>query len=375
MTVLSNIKLFDGICFRDETAISFENGIITEIGNMATGVNMGGRMLTPGLIDLHVHGQMGKDSMRPNGVSHISATQVRFGVTSFCPTSVTDSDKSTRVFLENVRQAMTSPQGARVLGAYLEGPYLDKSLCAVHDARFLKDPSISHYCKLVEGYEDLIVRVTLAPEKKCGMSLVQYLVNQGITVSIGHSAATAEETKKAIHLGVNTTTHTFNAMQPLHHRQPGVLGVALTHPDIKVEFIADMVHVHPLIVELIYIAKGVEGCFYCTDSMEAAGMPDGHYRLGSSSVTVENGIARKGDRLAGSTLTMDHGLRLLVEQTNIPLHDALRMGTSNPADVIGRSDLGRLLPGARADFVLWDDSLHVNATYVDGQCLYRADHV
>ncbi len=373
MIILSNIKLFDGICFRDETAIAFDNGVITELGNMTTGIDMGGRMMTPGLIDLHIHGQMGEDSMRPEGVSHISATQVQFGVTSFCPTSVTNSNHAIRAFLENVRQAMTTSQGARVLGAYLEGPYLDQSLRGVHDSRFLKDPLISHYRALVEGYEDLIIRITLAPEKTGGMSLVQYLVNQGITVSIGHSSATADETENAIRLGVSTTTHTFNAMHPLHHRQPGVLGVALTHPDIKLEFIADMVHIDPLIVELIYKVKGVEGCFYCTDSMEAAGMPDGHYRLGPSNVTVENGIARKGDRLAGSTLTMDRGLRLLVEQTNIPLHDALRMGTSNPADVIGRSDLGRLLPGTKADFVLWDESLHVKATYVDGQCLYRAD--
>ena len=203
-----------------------------------------------------MHGQMGENSMRPGGVMRISATQVQFGVTSFCPASVTDSDENTRIFLENVRQAMTYRKGARVLGAYLEGPYLDHDLRGVHDDRYIKDPSISHYCALVDGYEDIIVRVTLAPEKDGGMELVQYLTDQGITVSIGHSAASADETRKAIRLGINTTTHTFNAMRPLHHRQPGVLGVALTHPGISTEFIADMVHINPLIVKLIYLAKG-----------------------------------------------------------------------------------------------------------------------
>lgn len=373
MTVLSNLKLFDGTRFLDETAISFDNGTITALGTMTNGIDMGGRLLSPGLIDLHMHGQMGEDNMRPGGTTYIATTQPQFGVTSFCPTSVTDSDEQTRVFLENVRLTMESAQGARVLGAYLEGPYLDYELRGVHDERFLKEPSISHYRALVEGYEDLIVRVTLAPEKKGGMELVRFLADQGITVSIGHSAATAVETTEAVRLGVSTTTHTFNAMPALHHRQPGVLGVALTHPDLKAEFVADMVHIHPLIVKLIYLAKGVEGCFYCTDSMEAAGMRDGIYRLGNGTVSVQNGIARKGERLAGSTLTMDQGLRLLVEDADIPLHDALRMGTRNPADVIGRPDLGRLVPGAKADFVLWDDTLHVEATYVEGRCLYRAD--
>ena len=373
MTVLSNLKLFDGTRFLDETAISFDNGTITALGTMTNGIDMGGRLLSPGLIDLHMHGQMGEDNMRPGGTTHIATTQPQFGVTSFCPTSVTDSDEQTRVFLENVRLAMESAQGARVLGAYLEGPYLDYELRGVHDERFLKEPSISHYRALVEGYEDLIVRVTLAPEKKGGMELVRFLADQGITVSIGHSAATAVETTEAVRLGVSTTTHTFNAMPALHHRQPCVLGVALTHPDLKAEFVADMVHIHPLIVKLIYLAKGVEGCFYCTDSMEAAGMRDGIYRLGNGTVSVQNGIARKGERLAGSTLTMDQGLRLLVEEADIPLHDALRMGTRNPADVIGRPDLGRLVPGSKADFVLWDDTLHVEATYVEGRCLYRAD--
>lgn len=373
MTTLSNIKLFDGTQFRDETSISILDGIIKELGNKTTGIDMGGVILSPGLIDLHTHGQMGEDSMRPGGVMHIASTQVQFGVTSFCPASVTDSDENTRIFLDNVRHAMEYSKGARVLGAYLEGPYLDHSLRGAHDARYIKDPSISHYSALVNGYEDIIVRVTLAPEKDGGMELVKYLADQGIIVSIGHSAANAEETLEAIRHGVNSTTHTFNAVHPLHHRRPGILGVALTHPDISAEFIADMIHIDPLIVKLIYLAKGLERCFYCTDSMEAAGMPDGCYKLGPSVITVENGVARKGDLLAGSTLTMDHGLRLLVEQASIPLQDALRMGTRNPADIIGRPDLGRLLPGAKADFALWDKSLHLKATYVGGQCLYRAD--
>lgn len=373
MTVLSNLRIFDGTRFRDETSIAFENGLITALGSVTTGMDMGGRLISPGLIDLHMHGQLGEDNMCPGGTMRIAATQPQFGVTSFCPASVTDSDEQTRVFLENVRRAMVSSQGARVLGAYMEGPYLNDEYRGVHDARFLKDPSVSHYCSLVAGYEDLIARVTLAPEKDGGMELVRFLAGQGITVSIGHSSATADETMEAVRLGVSTTTHTFNAMPALHHRQPGVLGVALTHPDLKAELIADMVHLHPLVVKLIYLAKGVEGCFYCTDSMEAAGMSDGLYNLGRRTVTVQGGVARQGDRLAGSTLTMDRGLRLLVGQADIPLNDALRMGTRNPADIIGRTDLGRLVPGGKADFVIWDDTLHAKATYVEGRCLYRAD--
>ena len=201
---------------------------------------------------------------------------------------------------------------------------------------------------------------------------MQYLKGRGVVASIGHSVATAAEASRAVALGITCSTHTCNGMEPLHHRKPGVLGVTLTDDGIRAEFIADLVHIDPILIRLIYRAKGVEGCYFCTDSMEAAGMPDGNYHLGNEAITVKNGMALKGESLAGSTLTMDQGVRNLAQKVGLPLADALRMGTRNPADVLERKDLGRVAIGAKADFVLLDDGLRVCATYVRGRREYSA---
>ena len=371
MNTICNVRIFDGTAFRQETSVSFDGEVITALDNRNTGADMDGLLLCPGFVDIHMHGQLGLDSMRPGENAKMAATQVQYGVTAFCPASVTQTDGPIRAYLADIQAAMALERGARVLGAYLEGPYLAEPVRGAHDADKLRDPELSHYQALTAGYEDEVVRVTLAPERKGGMELVSYLKSRGVTVSIGHSAATAEECARSIELGVNSSTHTCNGMEPLHHRKPGVLGVTLTQDAIRAEFIADLIHIDPILIRLIYRAKGPQGCYYCTDSLEAAGMPDGVYNLGGSDVTVHNGIAKKGDSLAGSTLTMDQGLRNLVQKVGLPLADALGMGTRIPAQVIGRTDLGRIAPGCKADFILLDRDLRVRATYVRGICEYR----
>lgn len=370
MPKLSNVRIFDGTAFRPETALCFHDGLVTALDNSRDGEDMGGFILCPGFVDIHMHGQMGFDSMRPGDAAHMAETSVAFGVTAFCPTSVTATDEAIRDYLAGVHSAMALDRGARVLGAHVEGPYLAASVRGAHDEAQLKAPEIAHYRALVSGYGSDVVRVTLAPELPGGMELVRYLAAHGVLPSIGHSAATAEEAARAIRLGVRCATHTCNGMEPLHHRRPGVLGVVLTDDAVCAELIADLIHIDPLMIRLIYRAKGEAGCFYCTDSMEAAGMPDGDYHLGQDAVTVKNGVALKNAGLAGSTLTMDQGLRNLVRDAAIPLSAALRMGTRNPADAIGRRDIGRLTAGAKADFILLDDALNVCATYVRGRCEY-----
>lgn len=370
--VIGNVRIFDGIRFIDDTSVWFENGKIRETGTMAFDVDGKGMLLAPGFVDIHMHGLMGFDSMRPGDVAHIARAEPQFGVTAFCPASVSDTDMATQQYLESVAQAKSLRLGARVIGAYLEGPFLCAQTRGAHDMAKLRDPTIKNYRSLVGGYGGLVVRVTLAPEKPGGYMLVRELARQGVFVTIGHSAATAEEMLHAIDSGITGNTHTCNGMMPMHHRAPGVLGVSLADARVCAELIADMVHVHPLVVKVIYRAKGAEKCYFCTDSIEATGLPDGDYMLGVEQVTVQNGIARltHGDSLAGSTLTMDKGLRNLVEKAGIPLADALRMSSRNPADAIGRRDLGRIEPDACADFILLDDVLRVCACYVRGNCEY-----
>jgi N-acetylglucosamine-6-phosphate deacetylase len=372
MTALKNVRIFDGISFRPEKGLSFENGkIIALCGE--DGEDKHGWILAPGFIDLHMHGLQGHDAMRPGQLSLIAAGEVQFGTTAFCPASITADDDSTQVYLEQVRQARKLDKGARVLGAYLEGPFLAYKTRGAHDPNLLRDPSAENYRRLVGEYGKEVVRITLAPELPGGFELVKKLADQGVVVSIGHSEATYEQTIESINLGIGSTTHTCNGMQPLHHRNPGVFCAVLNDPRIKAEFIADLQHVHPQVLRLIFRNKGVEGCYYCTDSLEAAGLGDGEYHLGTDPqpIVVKNGLALKNGGLAGSTLTMDKGLRNLVNVVGLPLEQALRLGTYNPAQVMGRQDLGRIIPGACADFVLLDENLEVRETYVRGVCEYR----
>lgn len=370
--VIGNVRIFDGTRFIADTAVRFEAGRVISTGTMTPDIDGKGMILAPGFVDIHMHGLGGYDSMRPGETEKIALIEPQYGVTAFCPASITDTDEATWQYLQSVKQAMKAERGARVIGAYLEGPFLCEETRGVHDVSKLRDPTPENYCRLVGEYGDVVRRVTLAPEKPGGYELTQALTQSGIVVSIGHSAATAEETLLAVNCGVTGNTHCCNGMKLMHHREPGVLGVSLANEHIWVEFIADMIHINSVIVKLIHKAKGAEKCYFCTDCIEAAGMPDGNYMLGSEHVTVSGGIARLtfGDSLAGSTLTMDKGLRNLVEHAGIPLADALRMSSRNQADVIGRRDLGRIEPGACADFVLLDDALRVCACYIRGVCEY-----
>lgn len=373
MTTISNVRIFDGTSFTQDTSVTFDQGVILETGKDRCGIDMDGCILAPGFVDIHMHGFLGYDAMHPGHSKSMAALEPQFGTTAFCPTSMTDKNEPIRVYLQNIRSAKQSTSGARILGAYLEGPYLAAPTRGAHDEALLRDPLPEDYAELVRGYESEVVRITLAPERPGGFELVEQLSRQGVMVSIGHSAATYEQACRAFDLGIRSTTHTCNGMLPLHHRTPGVLGAVLTDDRVKAELIADLHHVHPAVIDLIYRVKGPEGCYFCTDSLEATGLSDGTYYNGTdpTPIIVTDGIALKNGGLAGSTLTMDRGLRNLVQTVGIPLEHALRMGTRNPADAIGRRDLGRIEPGCAADFVLLDPRLQVRATYIRGLCEYQ----
>lgn len=370
--VIGNVKIFNGVRFIDDTAVCFEAGRIVSTGTMVPDIDGKGMILAPGFVDIHMHGLGGYDSMRPGQVKKIALLEPRYGVTAFCPASMTDTDEATQTYLQSVKMAMSLERGARVIGAYLEGPFLSEETKGAQDASKLRDPTLENYYRLVGGYGNIVSRITLAPERSGGYELTRMLSEAGVVVSIGHSAASTEEILHAVDCGITGNTHCCNGMKLMHHREPGVLGVSLTDERVWAEFIADMIHISPIIVKLIHKAKSVEKCYFCTDSIEAAGMPDGNYMLGAAHVTVKDGIAHltDGDSLAGSTLTMDKGLRNLVERAGIPVADALRMSSRNQADVIGRRDLGRIEPGACADFALLDNALQVRGCYIRGVSEY-----
>ncbi|WP_213878979.1 N-acetylglucosamine-6-phosphate deacetylase [Pseudomonas sp. dw_358] len=320
--------------------------------------------LLPGFIDLHVHGGGGRDIMEgDNAFATIARTHLRFGTTSLLATTMTAPSAQIRQILEQLghysqrRPAAT----ARVLGVHLEGPY-------INPGKLGAQPNHAHGAVLEEVDQLLglapIKVITLAPEIAGHVELIRALVQRGVCVQIGHTLGSYEDGVQALAAGATSFTHLYNAMSPLHHREPGIVGAALAHARFA-EIIPDLLHVHP---GAIRVALRAIPCLYCvTDSTAATGMPDGQYKLGSHTVTKCLGGVRLADgTLAGSTLTMDQALRNLVK-LGVPLAEASQRLSQFPADYLGIEERGRLQPGSWADAVSVNRDLTLAAVMVEGE--------
>jgi N-acetylglucosamine-6-phosphate deacetylase len=335
-----------------------------------------GKIAAPGLLDTHVHGGAGADTMDadPAALATMSTHLARHGVTGFLPTTVAASDQEIRDALARIAQVMhESLAGAAVLGAHIESPYLSPEFVGAQDAAHLRQPDVGHLAGLLNGFEDIVRVVTLAPELPGAAEVIRWLVDHGIEAAIGHSAASYEETVAALDAGLTRATHCFNAMPDLHRRRPGAVGAMLTDPRARVELIADLVHLHPAILRFAVRARGAPSCLLVSDAMRAAGLTDGIYGLGDQEVRVEEGVARTAEgRLAGSTLTLEVAVKNMVETVGVPLADALTMAAAAPAGAIRSAAEGVLRPGARADIVVLNNDLTVSATIVAGRVVYSA---
>jgi N-acetylglucosamine-6-phosphate deacetylase len=320
----------------------------------------------PGFIDLHVHGGGGSDIMQGmDGFETIARTHLRFGTTSMLATTMTaPADEIEQVLSQlDVYCQTRKPKTARVLGVHLEGPY-------INPGKLGAQPNHAHTALLseVEHYLSLapIKVITMAPEIAGHFELIRALSERGIRLQIGHTLGSYEEGVKALQSGASSFTHLYNAMSPLHHREPGIVGAALAHAQYA-ELIPDLLHVHP---GAIRVALRSIPCLYCvTDSTAATGMPDGEYKLGSHTVTKCLGGVRLADgTLAGSTLTMDQALRNLVK-IGLPLAEASQRLSQFPADYLGLADRGRLHNGSWADAVFLDRDLKLHAVMVEGETI------
>ena len=319
--------------------------------------------LLPGFIDLHVHGGGGSDVMQGReAFETIARTHLRFGTTSLLATTMTAPREELSGVLRALGEHLRKPRDktARILGVHLEGPY-------INPGKLGAQPNFAHQALLedVETYLALapIKVITIAPEVAGHLPLIRALSARGIRLQVGHTLGSYEEGVAALEAGASSFTHLYNAMSPLHHREPGIVGAALAHARYA-ELIPDLLHVHP---GAIRVALRAIPCLYCvTDSTAAAGMPDGEYRLGSHTVTKCLGGVRLADgTLAGSTLTMDQALRNLVK-IGLPLAEASQRLSQFPADYLGLADRGRLEVGAWADAVLLDRQLNLTAVMVEG---------
>ena len=328
----------------------------------------------PGFVDVHIHGAGGHDVMEgtDEALTVVAQTLARHGTTSFVATTVTASPDDTCRSVEGIarfimQQPKTDDPRAEVLGVHYEGPFLNKARRGVHPAEWLQAPSTELLERLLQCASGNARILTLAPELLGAVPCIEAARTAGVVVAMGHTDATYEEARAAISRGVRHAVHVYNAMRPFSHRDSGVIGAVLTSTEVSAELIADGVHVEEAAMRVLLQAKGPGGVILVSDGISATGMPDGKYYLGNFEVTVLNGVCRNAEgKLAGSTLTLDRALRNIVA-LGIPLPDAARMLTTNPAKLLGiEFKKGALRTGADADIVLLDQNLQITNVWTRG---------
>ena len=373
------LVLKDGEIYTPEEVIKgnilIEEGKIKEIGDFTppTGaelIDLEGKIVAPGFIDVHTHGLGGYDAMDGrSAIEEISALLPRYGVVGFLPTGVASSHQALLNFLRDVKEAKR--RGAKILGAHLESPYISMEKRGAQPPEAIRPVNMREIEELIEAG---VKMVTIAPEVEGALEAIKRLKDAGVIVSLGHSNASWEEALKGINAGISKATHTFNAMPSLHHRNPGCVGIALVDERVACEVIADFIHLHPIIVKLIIKAKGKDKVILITDSTSYAGLPDGEYKWMDGRIVVkkEGRISFKDapDVLAGSTLTLDQAVRN-VASLGFPLKDVIQMASLNPAREAGLEGMGRIEVGANADLVVLDSSLRVQITIINGEICYK----
>jgi N-acetylglucosamine-6-phosphate deacetylase len=354
--------------------VSIRDGRIETVGVAsadADATELGRRWVVPGLIDLHVHGGGGAqcNTADPDEIARVARFHARHGTTGLLATTVAASPDELAVALGAIRRAIEDGEVAGVLGAHMEGPFLSPRRSGAMDPSTFLEPETDTVERLLAAGGGAVRLMTLAPELPGALELVRTLVDAGVVASIGHSDATYDQTRAAVSAGARAATHVFNGMRPFHHREPGVVGAVLDLPQVSCEIICDGIHVAPAALRLVHRAKGPAGLRLVTDAMEAAGMPDGEYRLGAARVRVADGRATlaAGDSIAGSTLTMDRAMRNAVRFLRITVEDAVALASTNPARLLGLDDRkGAIAPGMDADLTVLDDDLRACGTIVAG---------
>ena len=332
-------------------------------------------VLAPGLVDLQVNGCFGVDLAEadPAGWERVVQGLPATGVTSFLSTFISAPLEALVAVMGRTaaRAATAGTPCARILGVHLEGPFLSERRRGAHDPAYLVDPTPERVERLLESGAGLLRLVTLAPERQGALQAIKRLAGAGIVVSVGHSDARAEQVAAAAAAGARMVTHVFNAQRGLHHREPGVAGQALADPRLVVGLIADLHHVHPAVCRIVMRAARGRVALV-TDAVAATGMPPGRYELGGEPLELsgDSPPLRADGTIAGSMLRLDQAIGNLVGLGIEPV-EAVEAATRVPADLLGRSDLGRLEPGARADLVWLSDAWKALATWIDGAEVWR----
>lgn len=336
-------------------------------------IDLKGKYISPGFIDIHIHGFDGFDTMdgTEEAIKSISKGITRNGVTSFLPTTMTMSIKQITNALECTKKVKEKvSDGAEILGVHMEGPFLNQKFKGVHDEQHIIPPDFD----IIRDYKDIISLITIAPEIEGALEFIKKIKTEtNIVLSMGHSAASYEEAREGIHCGISHVTHMFNAMTGLHHRNPGVVGAALNH-DITCEMIADTIHIHPSLFSMLLKLKGLDCVVLVTDCMSAGGKEDGEYNLGGQKVFVKDKQVRLKDNiLAGSVLKLNDALYNVAKYTNYSISQLVKLMTLNPARMLGLDcRKGTLEIGKDADITVFDEKINISMTIGKGKVLYES---
>jgi N-acetylglucosamine-6-phosphate deacetylase len=333
-------------------------------------------IIAPGFIDIHIHGNAGHDVMEADsgGLRVLQRALAKHGVTSYLPTTVSAAEGRILRALENLGQTIHGPDGSGAvpLGIHLEGPFISHAKRGVHPPENLLPPSPQLLDRFWQASQGTIRMMTIAPELPGAIETIRHGHHLGVHSSLGHSNATWKESELGIAAGADHATHTFNAMRALDHREPGILGAALSDDRLTADIIADGIHVDPSMVKLFLAAKGVERAILITDAISATGMGDGKYNLGGLDVEVKGDCCQFQGKLAGSVLTLDRAVRNCMSFAAWQLQQAVLLVTLNPARLLGVSERkGNIAPGCDADLVILTPKGELVETFIGGKLATR----
>lgn len=356
----------------DHKILGIEPGKVQVSGSKM--IDAKGQFIVPGMIDIHIHGAKGFDTMdaSPEALQEMARYLATHGVTSFLPTTVTASANDIGAAIANVASTYYMiKDGAQILGIHLEGPSISKDYCGAQPKNCIRPADPAEYEIWIES--GIVRLITVGPEVEGVIDLIKLGRMKGVEFAVGHSEASYDTVIEAMKLGLLQASHVFNGMPPLHHREPGVLGAVLSEDQIYAQIIADGIHLHPAIIKMLINAKGIGKTILISDAMRATGMPDGKYALGDQQVNVQNGIARtQTGGLAGSTLTLDKALKNTIEFTGLNLQQVLAAATKSPAKSLGLDHRkGIIAPEYDADIVIMDTACATKMTMVGGQVLFN----
>ncbi len=334
-------------------------------------------IVAPGLVDTHIHGYKSHDVMDNDfeGIKVISEGLLSCGVTSWLPTTLTSSAQLLNDVCETIGNHYQEVTGAKIRGIFLEGPFFTEKYKGAQNPKYMSDPSVEKLAKWHELSQGLVNKIAIAPERKGVKEFIEFAKSKGVYTALAHSDATYEEAAAAVEAGANIFVHIYNGMSGLHHRNPGMVGAALSLDKVFAEMICDGHHVHPAAARVVTRARGPKETVLITDCMRAGGMGEGQSRLGEFEVVVKDGTARLKDtgNLAGSILELKQGVKNVVDWGLVSPAEALRMASLTPAQSVGiESVCGRIAPGYEADFIVVSDQLELEATYLDGELRYQA---